>query len=96
MFGDNKTVVDSSSRPHARLHKRHTALSFHRVREAIASKILDFYHISGTTNPADILGKHWGHRQVWTMLKPLLFHEGDTFELWTEDKDMFTNQANGE
>ena len=96
MFGDNKTVVDSSSRPHARLHKRHTALSFHRVREAIASKILDFYHISGKINPADILSKHWGHKQIWTMLKPLLFHEGDTFDLWEEDEDVSTNQANGE
>ena len=96
MFGDNKTVVDSSSRPHARLHKRHTALSFHRVREAIASKILDFYHISGQINPADILSKHWGHRQIWKMLKPLLFHEGDTFDLWEEDESVSTNQANGE
>jgi hypothetical protein len=31
MFGDNKTFVDSSTQPHARLHKRHNALSFHRV-----------------------------------------------------------------
>ena len=29
MFGDNKTVVESSTRPHAKLHKRHMALSFH-------------------------------------------------------------------
>ena len=27
MFGDNKTVVDSGSLPHAKLHKRHTMLS---------------------------------------------------------------------
>jgi hypothetical protein len=31
MFGDNESVVNSSSIPHARLHKRHNALSFHRV-----------------------------------------------------------------
>ena len=29
LFGDNKSVVDSSSIPYAKLHKRHTALSFH-------------------------------------------------------------------
>ena len=40
MFGDNKSVVDSSSLPDARLTKRHTILSFHRVRQAVASKIL--------------------------------------------------------
>jgi hypothetical protein len=29
MFGDNKSVVDSSMGLHAKLHKRHTMLSFH-------------------------------------------------------------------
>jgi hypothetical protein len=31
VFGDNKTVIDASSTPHAKLHKRHNALSSHRV-----------------------------------------------------------------
>jgi hypothetical protein len=31
VFGDNKTVIDTSSTPHAKLHKRHNALSFHCV-----------------------------------------------------------------
>ena len=42
MFGDNKSVVDSSTKPHSKLHKRHNALSFHCVREAIASKFVNF------------------------------------------------------
>ena len=29
MFGDNKSVVDSSTVPHSKLAKRHNALSFH-------------------------------------------------------------------
>ena len=37
-FGDNKSVVNSSNQVHAKLHKRHTALSFHQVREEMASK----------------------------------------------------------
>ena len=78
MFGDNKSVVDSSTIPHAKLHKRHNALSFHRVREAIAAAIIGFYHIDGNENPADILSKHWGYRQIWKMLQPLLFWKGDT------------------
>jgi hypothetical protein len=69
MFGDNKTVVESSIRPHAKLHKRHMALSFHRVLEAsIAAKIIGFYHVDGVLNPADILSKHWGYQQVWNLL----------------------------
>jgi hypothetical protein len=31
VFGDNKTVIDDSLTPHAKLHKRHNALSFHCV-----------------------------------------------------------------
>jgi hypothetical protein len=58
MFGDNKSVVDSSMGLHARLHKRHTMLSFHRVREAIASGIVGFYFIPGEISPVDILSKH--------------------------------------
>jgi hypothetical protein len=61
MFGDNMSVVDSSMQLNAKLHKRHTMLSFHRVREAIASGILGFYFLPGADNPADILSKHWGY-----------------------------------
>ena len=78
MFGDNKSVVDSSMQVNAKLHKRHTMLSFHRVREAIALGMIGFYFIPGDTNPADILSKHWGYAQVWPQLKALLFWKGDT------------------
>ena len=78
MFGDNESVVNSSSRPEAKLHKRHVALSFHRVREAMASDMLSFIHIEGTNNPADILSKNWGHQQVWPLLRTLMFWPGDT------------------
>jgi hypothetical protein len=54
MFGDNKTIVDSSTQPHARLHKWHNALSFHRVWEVIASRYVLMMHLSGKANPSDI------------------------------------------
>ena len=87
MFGDNKSVVDSSSIPYAKLHKRHTALSFHRVHEAIAAGIIQFIHLPGSLNPADILSKHWGYSNIWRMLQALLFFPGDTSLLATEDDD---------
>jgi hypothetical protein len=31
IFRDNKIIIDASLTPHAKLHKRHNALSFHRV-----------------------------------------------------------------
>jgi len=81
MFGDNKSVVDSSTIPESKLNKRHTILSFHRVREAIASGMITFHHIPGKQNPADVLSKHWAYCDVWPVLQPVLFHYGDTAKL---------------
>ena len=82
LFGDNSSVITNSTMPHSQLNKRHIALSYHRVREAVACKdLLGFYHIPGTLNPADILSKHWGFADVWTQLKPLLFWSGETMEI---------------
>ena len=92
MFGDNKTVIDGSTIPHAKLHKRHNALSFHRVREAVASGMLFMYYMPGDINPADILSKHWGYQQIWKILQPLLFYQGDTADLLKETR----LQADGE
>jgi hypothetical protein len=65
----------------AKLHKRHSKLSFHRVREAIASGIIGFYFIPGELNPADILSKHWGYAQIWPQLKALVLWKGDMEEI---------------
>ena len=81
MFGDNESVVNSSSKPESKLHKRHVALSFYHVREADASNMLSFLHIDGALNPANILSKHWGYQQVWPMLRALLFYRGDTADM---------------
>ena len=59
MFGDNQAVVDNSAVPHSCLSKRHNALSYHRVREAIAVKVISYFWIDGKNNPADIVSKHW-------------------------------------
>ena len=64
LFGDNQSVVNSSTVPFSKLHKRHTILSFHRVREVIASKMISFHHIPEIINPVDILSKHWGYSQI--------------------------------
>ena len=81
MFGDNESVVNSSTEVHAKLHKRHNMLSFHRVREAIASGMIGFYHIPGKINPADVLSKHWGYASVWEQLRTVLFWKGDTADV---------------
>ena len=47
LLGDNRSVVTSSPLPHSTLGKTHNILAYHRVREAIASKIIS-YHWIGT------------------------------------------------
>ena len=78
LFGDNESVWKNASLPHSSLKKRHNALSYHRVREAIAAKIVGFFKIDGTQNPSDVLTKHLGYISAWPLLKPLLFWRGDT------------------
>jgi hypothetical protein len=56
-------------------------LSYHYVREAVASDMVSFHHLSGEWNPSNVLSKHWGHAQVWTLLQPVLFWKGDTADL---------------
>jgi hypothetical protein len=73
VFGDNESMVKSSTLPHSTLSKRHNALSYHRVREAIASDMMSLHHVPGEMNPADILSKHWGYSAIWKMLRLILF-----------------------
>ena len=71
MFGDNESVVTSSTIPHSQLNKRWTALS------SIAANVFDFWHIPGPENPADVLSKHWVCNKVSDVLRPVLFWSGD-------------------
>jgi hypothetical protein len=73
MFGDNKSVITSGTLPQSKLNKRHNALSYHRVRSAIACKILYFLHIDGVDNPSDVCTKFLSRAKLWPLVAPLLF-----------------------
>ena len=81
LFGDNKTVVNASSVPEARLHKRHLMLSYHYVRETLATGEYVCAFVNGKNNPSDILSKHWAHNDVWPLLRAILFWRGDTVDI---------------
>ena len=72
MFGYNRSVVTSATLPHSTLSKRHNILAFHRVREAIAAKIIDFCWIQSEYNLSDMLSKHWEHIKIFPMIQKLL------------------------
>ena len=51
------------------------------MREVIAVGIMTIRYIPGSDNPVDILTKHWGYQQIWGLLQPLFFWQGDTMDL---------------
>jgi hypothetical protein len=83
MFGDNESIVNSSTtRIDAKLHKRHNALAFHKVREAIGAGFTAYYHVPSQHNLADVVSKHWGYNDVWLLLQSILFWKtGDTADI---------------
>ena len=80
MFGNNKSVVTSSTIPHLTLGKRWNALSYHRVREAVAGGWVHFEHIPGTEDPADILTKPLPWFSLKVFVEPLLLWKSDTVD----------------
>ena len=57
LFGDNLGVIQNVSMPEATLQKKHTVISFHRVRECLAAKIIEPHKIDCKDNFADIFTK---------------------------------------
>ena len=77
LFGDNRSVVTSATLPHSTLTKRHNILAFHRVREALAAKLMAFYWIQSAYNLSDLLSKHWDHPIVYPMILKFLIIRGN-------------------
>ena len=73
MCGDNQSVVLNATVPSSVLKKKHHACAYHRVREAIAAKIIVFKHIKSTENFADVLTKPLGGQEFHNLVKPHLF-----------------------
>jgi len=77
LFGDNESVVHSSTIPHSQLAKRWNALSYHRVREAITGHWLSFKHLAGKFNPSDFLTKNLSAVDFNPFIEILMKHKGD-------------------
>jgi hypothetical protein len=77
-FGNNASVITSSTIPQSTLKKQHNALSFHHVLESIAVKIMYLVHVEGKYNPSEILTKPCGWVNFWQLGQPLLFWKGET------------------
>eukprot|EP00977_Amphora_coffeiformis_P007882 scaffold1752_cov188-Amphora_coffeaeformis.AAC.14 len=90
MFGDNQSVVMSSTIPHSKLSKHWNALSYHRVCKVIAGSIICFHYVRSEENPLDILTKALEFSTMWSHVEPMLFWKGDTI---APDAQVATAQA---
>jgi hypothetical protein len=57
ILGDNMSVVLNTTFPSSVLKKKHNATAYHRVRVAIAARIMRFAYIKSEENVSDVLTK---------------------------------------
>ena len=60
LFGDNFGVIQSAQIPEGELKKKHIAISYHYVREAIAARIVNAHWCRSHENFADVCTKALG------------------------------------
>jgi hypothetical protein len=75
MYGDNMAVILNTTVPSSQLKKKHNAIAYHRVREAIAAKIVQFAHIPSIINIADVLTKPLPVDTFQRLVTPILFRQ---------------------
>jgi len=73
---DNKSVVTNSTEPASVLKKKHNAICYHRVREAVAAKIIRIAHIPTGQNLADMFTKPLGGCKLFEFCKKILYQMG--------------------
>ena len=57
VFCDNQSVVTNTTLPSSTLKKKHNAIAYHRVREAVAAGTIRVAKVSSEKNVADMLTK---------------------------------------
>ena len=92
MSGDNEPMINSSTVPHARSHKRHNILSYHLVQNVGACGYISMNHLRSEFNISDVLSQHWGYKNSYeSLLKPILHHTSNVGSLIEHD-DMKHNE----
>jgi hypothetical protein len=76
LLGDNQSVITSCSIPSSNLKKKHNAIAYHRIREAVAAGVVELKYVKSKHNLADAMTKALPgnlHYNLWRpyLLKPL-------------------------
>ena len=67
VFCDNRGIVKNVSVPESVLLKKHNAINYHAVREAVAADIMRVGKEDGRTNLADLLTKVISGERRWDL-----------------------------
>lgn len=78
MVGDNMSVVINTTIHSSMLKKKHNAIAYHRVRETVASRTVNFAHVPSTANVADVLTKPLNSDIFHRLMKEYLFRRPKT------------------
>ena len=70
---DNEAVVKNTTLPSSTLKKKHNAIAYHKVREAVAAGIIKVAHVRSHMNVADILTKPLSPQAYYQILRYILF-----------------------
>jgi hypothetical protein len=69
MLGNNISVVLNTRFPSSVLKKKHNAIVYHSVREAIAARIMRFAYIKSEENVSDVLTKALSNEKFHYLMK---------------------------
>ena len=70
---DNMAVVTNSTLPSSSLKKKHNAIAYHKIREAVAAQIVRVAYIPTKDNLADILTKPLSPQDYYRLLNGYMF-----------------------
>jgi hypothetical protein len=69
MLGDNMSVVLNTTIPWSVLKKKHNAIAYQHVREAIAARMMRFAYIKSKENVSDVLTKPLSNEKFYYLMK---------------------------
>ena len=73
VFCDNQSVITNSTTPGSKLSKKHVIIAYHRVRESIATGVIQIAYVPSKDNLADLLTKILGGPQLKHLFQAILF-----------------------
>jgi hypothetical protein len=73
VLADNDSMVKNSTIPTQTLQKKHNAICYHYVREAVATNVMRIAYIPTTENLADMFTKTLGATKLHGFIQKILY-----------------------